>query len=164
LIAAIIGCAPCWKEDFDRLQSLTSEFDVFAVGLDCPYIGRVDYFVTYHPKDIALYIKKRIRENLNTDFCIISHVPEKGVQVVYAYEKPSGSSSFLAAYAAVDLEYSKVILIGCPLEGQNEKKYKYEVFQKGWIAHNKDLKGRVRSMSGWTAAFLGEPDKEWIAL
>jgi hypothetical protein len=93
---------------------------------------------------------------------VISHVVAEGVDLVYPFEKPSGSSSLLAAMSAVDLGYLKIVLIGCPLEGVNDKNYPYTVFRKGWQAHVNKLEKRVRSMSGWTAEFLGEPTLEWV--
>lgn len=160
----IIGCAPNWKVDLDILKGLTDSLIVIAVGLDCPYDGIVDYFATYHTIDIEPYRRKREAKGLNTDYKVISHVKEKNksIDLIYPYEKPSGSSSLLAAIAAVNQGYKKIVLCGCPLEGVNDQGVSYKGFQQGWIKHVKKLNGCVRSMSGWTKEFLGEPTKEFL--
>lgn len=163
---AIIGCASNWEDDLNNLRALVDDFDVIAVGLDCPYTGHVHYFATYHVKDIQVYRKKRWAAALNVNFKVISHVnkPELNISLVIPYKKPSGSSSLLAAFAAVFLKYDKVVLCGCPLEGVNAKKFSYKGFRKGWTTYVSLLNGCVRSMSGWTKEFLGEPTKEWLGM
>jgi len=163
---AIIGCAPNWEDDLNALRALVDEFDVIAVGLDCPYKEHVHYFATYHTEDIKTYRYNRWRAALNVNFKVISHVDkaELNVNLVIPYKKPSGSSSLLAAFAAVHLKYDKAILCGCPLEGVNAKRYSYKAFRKGWTTYAPLLKGSVRSMSGWTKEFLGEPTREWLGV
>lgn len=181
-IAAIIGCASCWREDLDRFKSICSDFDVFAIGLDCPYEDEIKYFVTYHVEDIQKYKEKRKLKGLNLDYQVISHTNDfkkyckernkkikwtegVNVDVVYPYEPPSGSSSLLGTRAAlIKLGYKKVVLAGCPLgigNILNETK-SYNVFKKGWTKLKPGLVDKVKSMSGWTKELLGEPTKEWI--
>ena len=180
-IAVMIGCALCWEEDLNRLRSLCLDFDIFAVGLDCPYKGKIDYLVTYHIEDIEEYKNKRTKESLSTDYKVISHTDDfkkygkernqkvrwtnVNIDIVYPHEKPSGSSSLLGAKAALfKLGYDKVVLVGCPMDVGNveNKKKSYTMFQKGWLYFKKDLAGKVKSMSGWTKELLGEPTKEWV--
>ena len=175
-VALIVGCAPCWEDDLNRFKTICSEFDVFAIGLDCPYKEEIKYFVTYHIEDIEAYKRKK-----TGDYKIISHTNDfikysrerrkkpkwanTTVDIVYPHEKPSGSSSLLGAKAALfKLGYDKVVLVGCPMDVGNveNKKKSYTVFQKGWLYFKKDLIGKVKSMSGWTKDLLGEPTKEWI--
>jgi len=175
-VALIVGCAPCWEDDLNRFKTICSEFDVFAIGLDCPYKEEIKYFVTYHIEDIEAYKRKR-----TGDYKIISHTndfikysrerrkkPEwanTNVDIVYPHQAPSGSSSLLGTKAALfKLGYNKVVLIGCPMDtGSIENKAKsYSVFRKGWLYFKSDLVGKVKSMSGWTRELLGEPTKEWI--
>lgn len=161
---AIIGRAPCWKEDLSRLNDLTTDFDVVAIGMDCAYEGNVDYFATYHNEEIEVYAKKRVELNRNTNYRIISHIAPKGtkVDVLEPYESPSGSSALLGALGAMKEGYTKVVLCGCPLQGKNDKNQLYESFQRGWKKHSEKVTGKVKSMSGWTAEFLGEPTKGWL--
>jgi hypothetical protein len=164
----IMGCAPNWKDDLDKFKLICSDFDVLAVGLDCSYDGRIDYFATYHVEDIPLYHINRFKGNQNTDYKVISHVDsdiaKSHIDIVYPYEPPSGSSSLLGALASKSLGYKKIVLCGCPLEGLNKKKQPYISFQKGWTAKFTQVKGNVKSMSGWTRELLGEPSKEWLEI
>jgi len=175
-VALIVGCAPCWEDDLNRFKTICSEFDVFAIGLDCPYKEEIKYFVTYHIEDIEAYKRKK-----TGDYKIISHTndfikysrerrkkPEwanTNVDIVYPHQAPSGSSSLLGTKAALfKLGYNKVVLIGCPMDtGSIENKAKsYSVFRKGWLYFKSDLVGKVKSMSGWTKELLGEPTKGWV--
>jgi hypothetical protein len=60
------------------------------------------------------------------------------------------------------LGYKRIILCGCPLIGFNKGNQSYAPFQKGWEKNGEELKPFVRSMSGFTREFLGEPDKGWL--
>lgn len=163
-VIAIIGRAPCWSADFKSLMEMVPEVDIMTVGKDCEYAGHVDFFATYHPADIPVYKVKRTASGLNTDYKIVCHVNEKDkpADLVFRYEHPSGSSALLGAQAAIYLGHKKIVLCGCPLEGVNENNYSYTSFQKGWVKHKAELENKVRSMSGWTAKFLGQPDLEWL--
>lgn len=166
----VIGRAECWKSDLEGMSKIISEFDVMAVGLDCPYEGEVKYLVTYHPKDIESYIKKRNNKGLNSNFLVISHsnIISKGkttdkVDIIEPHKDPSGSSSLLGVSAAIRLGYKKIVLCGCPLEGRNKGDNRsYNHFQKGWEKRKEEIIPYVRSMSGWTKTFLGYPTKEWF--
>jgi len=163
-VIAIIGRAPCWSADFKSLTAMVPEVDVMTVGKDCEYAGHVDFFATYHPADIPVYFTKRKSSGQNTDYKVICHVNEENrpADLVFRYEHPSGSSALLGTQAAIYLGYKKIVLCGCPLEGVNEQNYSYTSFQKGWVKHKAGLENKVRSMSGWTAKFLGQPDLEWL--
>jgi len=175
-VALIVGCAPCWEDDLNQFKTICSEFDVFAIGLDCPYKEEIKYFVTYHIEDIEAYKRKK-----TGDYKIISHTNDfikysrerrkkpkwanTNVDIVYPHQAPSGSSSLLGTKAALfKLGYNKVVLIGCPMDtGSIENKAKsYSVFRKGWLYFKSDLVGKVKSMSGWTKELLGEPTKGWV--
>lgn len=163
----IIGRAPCWEDDLKKIEELIGVYyDVLAVGKDCPYKGHVDYFATYHRTGIPLYREKREKEGLNTDYKVISHLPFKTekdkVDFIYKYEPPSGSSALLGSLMAIQLGYTKIILIGCPLEGKNDKDQSYSPFKRGWNAKYRLVKDCVRSMSGWIKELLSEPTKEWL--
>lgn len=175
---AVIGCSPDWEADFNKLKEICSNLIIVAVGLDCPYKGRVDYFATLHIEDIIVYYDKRQKEGLNTDYKVIAHTNdfikyEKEhrkkvaynrikIDIVCPYEPPSGSSALLATNAMIKEGFDKIVLCGCPLEGMNKTKQSYVQFQKGWKKHRALLGDKVRSMSGWTRELLGEPNLEWI--
>lgn len=145
------------------------EYDFMAIGLDAVHLypWNIKYVATYHPEDIPL-IKERRKPIGNTDYLLICHVNEvdgkkvEGVDIVTPYEPPSGSSALLGALTAIRMGYEKIILCGCPLIGSNGANQTYEGFCEGFIRKKEALKGKVKSMSGWTKEFLGEPTTEWI--
>ena len=163
MVIALIGCAPGWENDLNKLQMLTKDFDVMAIGMDCPYAGEIKYMATYHPADILPYKEKRRAIKCNTDFKVISHVNKENIDIVEPHKNPSGSSALLGTIVAIKLGYAKVILVGCPIEGVNKKdSTPYGHFQKGWVARMQEVSGYVKSMSGWSSDIFGEPTKEWI--
>lgn len=162
-ILAVVGCAPCWENDFNEFTKFVDSADVMAIGLDCPYGGRVKYFCTYHWLDIKLYKQNRINAKVNTDFEVICHKKKSDVDIVEEHIAPSGSSSLLGVAAAIKLKYNKIVLIGCPMNGANKNGHKpYDSFQEGWVARLNEIKDCTRSMSGWTKELLGAPTKEWF--
>ena len=159
----LIGRADCWREDFEGVKNLIQDFDVMSVGLDCVYADDIKYFVTYHPQDIVEYIKRRKEVGVTLDFKVISHIRRAGVDIIEEHKAPTGSSSLLGTAAAIRLGYTKIILCGCPLEGTREGNFQpYNHFQEGWKRRRNEIYGYVKSMSGWTKEFLGEPTKEWL--
>ena len=85
-----------------------------------------------------------------------------------------GSSALWATELALtELGFSHVILCGCPLEGADKLCASgegvlrgevhpdgYNVYRRPWEIMAPELLGRVSSMSGWTRAVFGAPNKE----
>ena len=164
-IIVLIGCAPGWEIDLSRFASVCQFFDIGAIGLDCPYEGKIDYFFTYHPEDIKKYEAKRKANGLSRNYLVVSHTQaeEEGlVDITIRYQSPSGSSAMLGTLFALETGYEKIILCGCPLTGFNRDKISYSPFQEGWMARKSLVIGKVKSLSGWTSEFLGTPTEEWL--
>jgi len=162
-ILIIIGSAPCALQDIAAVPRLC-DFDYLAVGLDAVdrYDCPVKYVATYHPAEIDQIRRRREAFGGNMDYLLISMERRPGVDIVEPFEPPSGSSALLGTLAAIRLGYKRIILCGCPLTGKNAAGGDYENFRKGWAAKGSKLQDRVRSMSGWTAEFLGKPTDEWM--
>lgn len=163
-VIVLIGRAPCWDFDFSRFCQFNIPFDIGAIGLDCPYEGDIEYFFTYHPNDIKQYNEKRKQKGLSLNYTIVSHVFDKDniVSQTEPWESPSGSSAMLGTLFSMRIGYEKIVLCGCPLEGNNDKGFSYKPFRKGWMTRKDKVVNKVRSMSGWTAEFLGKPEKDWF--
>ncbi len=174
-ILIIIGSAPCAGQDMANMMSLLdgryAVADYMLIGLDAVEKVRVHvkYFATYHPVDIVPAREKRAAIGGNTDYKIISHQQyasdDDGVNLVdliIPHEGPSGSSALLGTLAGLQIGYKKIVLCGCPLVGVNDKQSDYAHFQKGWEAKKAALGDCVRSLSGWTKDFLGEPTRGWL--
>lgn len=176
----ICGIAPCLEEDLEEICSWAIEgFDYMAVGVDCSDRVKFDiqHAATYHPEEFVEFKKRRGTIGGNLNYKTHSHqngidkVTKEKIFVDYIWplvEKSpySGSSAFLAAQASVGLGYQKIILCGCPMTGKNlinPKSNGYDVFQKGWQKYAPEMFGdKIKSMSGWTKQFLGEPTEEWL--
>jgi hypothetical protein len=157
----VIGNAECANDDLIKAKEFFSNYDIMVIGIDA--LSRVKnenikYFATYHPADISLIPK--------IDFQIISHLQYYNkvdiIRPIDLNNEKSGSSALLGVLTAIDLGYDKIILCGCPLEGKDKKQHPYKVFQKAWIIKLHIIAAKVRSISGWTKEYLGEPTKEWL--
>lgn len=175
-VIIIVGIAPCLKEDMDNLSKYfdVDEADYMIIGIDA--IGIIDkpisYLATYHPEEIPA-IREKSKDM--PPYKLISHEFGRDAQgqpdttvypidIVVPFEQPSGSSAMLGAFAAIQIGYKKIILVGCPLTGKNSAEHPYEEFRRGWECYKDRVLGVVKSCSGWTASFLGNPTKEWIEL
>lgn len=152
--------------ELKKARSFDFSFDYLAVGgnglsrIDVP----IKYIATYHEADIPK-IKTFMRDK---QYEIISHKPHPDVKYIIKdlfgqnHSSTTGSSALLGVCFALQQGYKKIILVGCPLQGKNEVKAPYEQFQKGWKIHKNYVFEKVKSMSGWTMEFLGEPTQEWF--
>lgn len=170
----IMGASPLMKDDCQRFLEIykSEDVDYLAVGMDT--MDRIDkdikFFATYHVKDIFPAQERRFKMGYNMDFKIIAHIPypKKTNNVVDfiigidLMKEKSGSSAMLGCLAGIEIGYTKIILCGCPLEGKTASGLSYKQFQKGWTFHQNKVLGVVKSMSGWTKEFLGEPTREWL--
>ncbi len=170
----LIGSAPCAGRDIANMMSLLDAdyavADYMLIGIDTVELVSVpvQYFATYHPVDIVPGRVRRALSGGNTDYCVVSHRQycdkngEPLVDEIVPFSPPSGSSALLGALAGVKLCYKKIVLCGCPLEGPTKKNSNYSKYQKGWTAKKAALGDCVRSLSGWTKDFLGEPTRGWL--
>jgi hypothetical protein len=153
----ILGSAPCLREDLAAALVLVEDPDFMIIGPK-PYTmlgGAVkpQYMACYHPKFIP-----EMKSEMGADVVAISHQNRPGVDMVVEYKRPSGSSALLGVQAALLLGYDRIILCGCPL---SDRRYNRQ-YSPGWKVAFDDVVGRVKSMSGWTAELLGEPDQNFI--
>ena len=174
----LIGSAPCLYDDFDAMPGWSDwppiKYDYMAIGTliiarDEEFLSLVSWIAALDigedmPKIQQVRGKRKIR--------VMSWVAMDGVDLVIPMKPPglnppsgwSGSSALLGALGAIRMGYTKIILCGCPLEGDIPVTpgVRYDVYQKGWQSHEKQVRGRVKSMSGWTKTFLGKPTDGWI--
>jgi hypothetical protein len=164
-----MGIAPCLESDLETLQMTAGGvlFDYMAIGVDCSdrVCFDIQHVASYHTSEFEIFKTRRKKIGGNLDYKTHSH--EGNVDYVWSLvdKSPySGSSSFLGAQAAVGMGYDRIVLCGCPMQGNNnsKSKAKYERFQVGWKKYGHLLQGKVRSMSGWTKEYFGPATKEWL--
>lgn len=161
----ITGSAPCVNADIASVPGVCG-FDYMVIGFAAAGMHTIycKYMATYHPTEIPDIKKRREAIGGNTDYTVISHIATPGVDIIEPLlpGERSGSSALLGAQAAIKLGYNRIVLCGCPLTGENDKKGSYESFRVGWTQKKKYLNDRVRSMGGWTQELLGAPTQEWL--
>lgn len=160
----IVGPAPCWADDFARLDALHpgiatrgTTVVVNAVGTFWPH--RIDWWATLHLEFMPAWDAERHRLGFPPPGRVVSATPEwPGVTIMH--DEWKGSSGLYAAQLALALDCRRAALIGIPLDnsgyhGGGAQPHDYDVFRPAWRAAAPWLHGRVFSMSGFTADLLG---------
>lgn len=152
----IIGSGPNVKAELATVDR--ADFDV-VIGVNQAAIdfGPVDYHCSLHPHE---YAPKRACQWL------VSHRMVPGVKEVFTPAWRTGGSSgssglYAVKYALEKLCADEVVLAGI---GIDEKPHYYSTidwpqagyFQRTWLEVQDQLKGKVRSLGGWTAELLND--------
>ena len=162
-VLIIYGAAPCTEADYAEAMKLAGVADLAGVGLDTSEVPLpFDWIVTLHPVEAQEIKARRAKAGLG-EIIIVAHEKQNWkVDILEPYVPPTGSSALLGVGYGMRLGYKKIILCGCPLTGKNAGGYEYSRLRAGWEAQKDGIDGIVKSMSGWTKDFLGEPTKEWL--
>lgn len=168
MIAVALGGAKGGLEELAEVSARMPVAKIFAVNdVAAEYPGHVDYFVTLHPSKLDMWLDKRQSLGLSPPDHIIAHVAERHVTEVVSFKWPemkrSGSSGLFAAKIAIEKTDLPVVLCGIPMDADrthyaesNFVKHCDE-FRPAWQEALPHIRGRVTSMSGWTAELLGRP-------
>lgn len=186
--AFILGSSHCMMGDLATARMrCRGEADVWAVKFaGVKYPGELKGWASLHVEKFAPLLGQR-RENKYPDpeFCVVHRArkPDEkwpllsGVTVVVQPEflwgegSNSGSSSLYAVKTCIQLGYERIVLCGCPMDADSEHmepngKARFakaaESFKRGWTSAFPEINGKVKSMSGWTRALLGEPEEGWF--
>lgn len=169
------GAAGVWEEASDALEMFTPDVVLATNDMIAQWPHRVDIACTLHPEKLADWLKARRKNGYNdVSDNTWSHRNEsrggpKFPAVKHVSADWSGSSGLFATKVGMlEFECSHIILAGVPLVPKashfvRERPWgSASAFHGGWRRHEKELKPRVRSMSGWTADLLGRPTVEWL--
>ena len=179
--ALVMGRAACVWKDVAAAMELCSYDKIIAVnhtGYD--WFGRLDCWVSFHLQLFPTWASKRAQHG----FAPASSYWTEGSQMKVARRKPylqssfpfpiqsvacnGGSSGMIAVYVAFAVGCTRIVLAGIPLqqeEGHYDEKGPWTAagrYREEWKKRHDVLKDHVRSLSGWTRDFLGEPTKEWL--
>ena len=138
----ILGDAPCLDADLAAFGEVCAA--VMAINrAGVRHMGRIDFWCSYHQELFAVERLAELREARggNTDYETVFGRDVRDISL-------SGSSTLLGVIWGLQ-RYGEIILAGAPLEAPDHHKYRV-----GWENEAKYLKGRVRSLSGWTKSFL----------
>ena len=171
----------CAKIDFDKVE-------VIAVNnMIMHHKGRVHHGVSLHPEEPPLWRQLRWTNQCEPSYVHThSHrLPENndnlppqefktrhGLDYLWVIEGGRGGSSGLfACMVGLALGYERIIIAGIPLDGNGHffdppgaitKQFTGTNIKMEWDnARDKYFNGRVKSLSGNSREWLGEPPKEW---
>ena len=172
----ILGSANCLRADLRGALSM-AEFEgvVACKGAGLEWRGRLDAWVSLHPKTLPRDIERRRRRGLPDADRTYGHERTPGVSHSLQYKFPgqvnSGSSGLFALRVAMnEFDFDQFVLCGIPLVkeyGRIDGKEHWSganSFRLGWNEVLPQIKNSVRSMSGWTKTILGPPTPEWLGV
>lgn len=132
----------------------------------------VDHWVTLHTEKMVGWMAIREEQGLpeakhywtsNTKTVPREH------KAMYNYVTSwDGSSGLLGVTVALELGYSKIILCGIPLDKEAAHYFDDAPwpdaprYRSAWTKRLSEMQGRVKSMGGYTARLLGQPDEDWL--
>ncbi|MBN49992.1 MAG: hypothetical protein CMN85_10655 [Spongiibacteraceae bacterium] len=149
----VIGSGHNVKAELSQINRHTFDY-VIGVNRAAIHFGPVDIHCSLHPRDYA-----PIRAGY-----FVSHIKLKGVDEVFPCMWRTGGSSgssglYAVKYALQRLDATDITLAGV---GIDEAPHFYnpsdwheaKKFQQTWIEVAPVLRGKVRSLGGWTAQLL----------
>ena len=159
-------------DDFRRAKKLHPDPVIIAVneaGRD--HEGQLDHWASMHSDILARLVKERARAEKTPAGSLwlprhISAPPELQTRRAPSW---GGSSGLLAVAVAFELGFTRILLCGVPLERSgahyfNTKRLWDDAarYRPAWQKNLEIMRDKVKSMSGWTAELLGQPDKAWL--
>lgn len=130
--------------------------------------GRLDHWVTMHGELLPMWIRQRKAKRYPAagQLWTARHRPAKVEST--AIESWGGSSGLLCVAVAVHLGFERILLAGIPMvktmrhydDGQPWMEARQ--YWPAWERRVPQMRGRVKSFSGWTRELLGEPTGDWL--
>lgn len=168
-----IGGADCAWEDFDKALELCPNADVGAcndAGAD--FRGHLSIWATLHAERFWEWQRRRALKGLNEDYIAVSNKGHANTRVDRIQnEFWSGTSGLYLCQVALSMGYDKVIACGMPLDSRphyfDSSEWEPHIrYRRGWkeALGQREVQGRIKSMSGWTRELCGDPTKEWLSV
>lgn len=174
-LAVVLGGADCLWEDVDALQQMTSlDAAVIVACNDAGYAwpGRLDHWATMHPEELDDRKAKREANGYPDGYETWTRPYPYGLKdrekmCDHVLDGWGGSSGLLAVGVALELGAPKVVVCGVPMDARPHFNREGEwggatKYRDRWVEQRETMRGRVRSMSGWTKALLGGVTPEWL--
>jgi len=176
--AVVLGTAPSMWDDLAAADELMTgmEWEVIAVNeAGILYEKPFALWFSIHGFKLVKWVRKRGELGLDMNFKAYGNFadPEKSEDVIrWNHPNGGGSSGLFAVLGALELGYDQLILCGVTMDGKKkhdptagqliDATCPYDSYRPGWYKVQAQIKDKVRSMSGWTAEFLGKPTREWL--
>lgn len=168
-IALVLGSAASVFDDVEAALQM-GEFDAVIgcnhIGLAWP--GVMDAWVSLHgDKLLKPWVERRRRSGLPAHSRLMTMADTD--HRFPGQTEPGSSGLFALKVALIDLGYDRAVLCGVPMtvsgshfdwSGPWRPASDYHI---GWRQALPHIADRCRSMGGWTADLLSQPDAAWIA-
>ena len=172
-MALILGSANCVFEDKARALALFKPDYIFCTndfGVDYP--EAFDHWCTMHPDKLAGWVRARRKAGRPDakQLWIPQHrnPPKELTGLVRQSPSRGGSSGLLCCMVVLKILNCRAVLAGVPMKVGNAhynspKPWTDAVhYISAWRQSQRELDGRIKSMSGWTKELLGEPTPGWL--
>jgi len=166
------GARGVWKELVAARKLFDPDLVIATNHAGRDYDGMLDHWVSFHAELLPKWLQERRAANRPDPgrfWTTKSRVKQPGSPLeLHRVENWGGSSGLLAVTVALELRCSHVLLCGVPLTRDGEHYDKggpwidASNYRRAWLSRVDEMRGIVRSMSGWTADTLGRPDADWI--
>ncbi len=179
-LAVVMATGRCvWDDLAYKFSPEENHADVIAVNnMILHWKPRVRHGVSMHPEEPGLW--RALRPYYQGEE---SHVHTHGYrkhgkpgipECDYIWDIPAGkggTSSLLAVFVGLALGYKKIVLCGVPLDNtghfydppaKEDRTFGSDFIEMEWLKAKEVFGDRVRSVSGRTKAWFGEPDKDWL--
>ncbi len=173
-IAFVLGGADTLRSDINAALEMAGQPDTYIAtnhaGRDLE--GALPHWVTLHTEKMPDWIaERRATGQPDAEQFWTSNtktIPPEHAELYKHVPTWDGSSGLLAITVALHLGYERVILCGVPLD---KKAAHYDDdapwmdaprYRAAWTRHLSEMKGRVKSFTGWTSLILGEPTQVWV--
>jgi hypothetical protein len=176
----ILGAGRSLWEDLQSLKKYKFD-DVMAVNFTAAfYSGYISHFATLEGNMASFSLGLRERIHGKDDNKIHIHVndsghAEDGINWNMPEDIKHGSSGIFALSVGVCLGFDKIVIAGMPLDGKGRffdppgevsgpMSYDDGFIRRTWerYMHDGEWLSKVRSCSGRTRSWLGEPTLEWF--
>lgn len=162
-VAIVLGGAECWQRDLDVAHRLLSgrQIEYYVVNDQIVSFPGDIVACTLHPEKLDDWLDRRSAAKLSAprECWTRNELKEWG-----------GTSGLFAFQVARKHEHRRIIFCGVPMDDSRNAFHKhiggiaiYSRHSRIWSRHRlHEIKPFARSVSGWTAELLGQPDHDWL--
>jgi hypothetical protein len=166
----IMGAAACLWDDLKRYDHLHIGDRMALNDAMTHYPDRLDHGVSLHADMMHGFAFKQFYKGAHNPWPIMqthAHIPNYAVQHVWPLRRDGGTSGLFAIYISLLMGYERIILAGIPYDGNQhfyeppwmaDSFYTRDDVQKEFMQAIPFFKGKVKSLSGKTKDWLGEPE------
>jgi hypothetical protein len=181
-IALVLGgAATVWSDARAAMEMGEFHGAVACNDASAAWPGELDAAVSLHAEKFGVWMERRARSGFAPPAQVIGHDTARTSVLrmpacvtgytshLFEGQKETGSSGLFALKVAlIDLGFDRAVLCGVPMNEVSAHFFDEAPWggalshRRGWHEALTVIKGRARSMSGWTKDLLGPPDAAWL--